>query len=90
MPYLVKFFALIGAHCVRQPPYFHFCPFYEEIGHSRLFDKDMAGYDVYRNALNAAVAEAGFKSLGQVLKRAREMNSIVTREPRSERNKLKR
>ena len=72
MPYLVKFFSLVGAHRVRPTRILPFYEHYEEIGHSRLSDKNMDGYDVYRSALNAAMVEAGFTSLGQVLKRARE------------------
>jgi len=72
IPYLVDFFSLIGAHSVRPTEILPFSENYEKIGHSRLSDKDMDGYDIYRNALNAAMVEAGFTSLGQVLKRARE------------------
>lgn len=75
MPYLVKFFSLIGAHRVRPTKILPFYEHYEAIGHSRLTDKNMNGYDIYRNALNAAMVKAGFTSFGQVLKRARERRS---------------
>ena len=72
MPYLVTFFSLVGAHRVRPTRILPFYEHYEEIGYSRLSEKNMDGYNVYRNALNAAMVEAGFTSLGQILKRARE------------------
>ena len=75
IPYHVKFFSLIGAHCIRPTEVLPFYKHYEEIAKPRLSDKNMNGYDSYRSALNAAVAEVGFTSLGQVLKRAREIKN---------------
>ena len=71
IPYHVKFFSLVGAHCIRPTEVLPFYKHYEEIANSRLSDKNMNGYDIYRSALNAAVVEAGFTSLEQVLKKAR-------------------
>mmetsp|Transcript_20830 Transcript_20830/g.45103 ORF Transcript_20830/g.45103 Transcript_20830/m.45103 type:complete len:1545 (+) Transcript_20830:73-4707(+) len=71
--YTVQLFTLEETTEVSAPDILPFLPFYEDIGHKSLVHCDNLGHEQFRIALELCTSTLGLKSLGQVLRHARDV-----------------